>query len=80
MSLAVELEIPAKVPQGLTIGDVRRALRLREETIKRALSSGALPSWQIGERRGWRYVTPEGLAAYAHARGLTVYWSEVGEL
>lgn len=62
--------VPDGVPQGLTVGQVARALNLREETIKGALSTGALPSWQIGERRGWRYVTPEALAHYAQVQRL----------
>ncbi|WP_104991713.1 hypothetical protein [Deinococcus sp. NW-56] len=72
--------VPDWVPQGLTAGQVARALNLREETVKRALTSEALPSWQIGERRGWRYVTPEALAHYAQVRGLTVNWDAVRDL
>ena len=68
------LFVPDGVPQGLTAGQVARALNLKEETVKGALTSGALPSWQIGERRGWRYVTPEALAHFAHVRGLKVDW------
>lgn len=68
------MSVPAGIPQGLTVGQVARALNLGEETIKRALGSGALPSWQITEGRGWRYVTPEALAHFAHVRGLAVNW------
>lgn len=65
---------PAGVPQGLTVGQVARALNLGEETIKRALCSGALPSWQISEGRGWRYVRPADLAQFADLRGLALDW------
>lgn len=71
---AAELFVPDGVPQGLTAGQVARALNLKEETIKRALSSGALASWQIVEGRGWRYVRPDDLARFAEVRGLTVEW------
>lgn len=68
------MSVPAGIPQGLTVGQVARALNLGEETIKRALCAGVLPSWQITEGRGWRYVRPEALAHFAHVRGLTVNW------
>ncbi|MFC3833855.1 MULTISPECIES: helix-turn-helix domain-containing protein [Deinococcus] len=68
-------QVPAGIPQGLTVGQVARALALREETVKRALSSGALPSWQIDPGRGWRYVRPVDLASFAERRGLGVDWS-----
>ena len=69
-----ESPVPEGIPQGLTTGQVARALKLKEETVKTALSAGALPSWQIVEGRGWRYVTPHALARYAQARGLSVDW------
>ncbi|THF86132.1 hypothetical protein E7T09_12950 [Deinococcus sp. KSM4-11] len=69
-----ECEVPEGIPQGLTAGQVARALNLKEETVKTALRVGALPSWQIVEGRGWRYVTPDALARYAQARGLSVDW------
>lgn len=68
------MSLPDGIPQGLTVGEVARVLRLKDETVKRALTSGALRSWQIVEGRGWRYVTPEAVASYAEARGLTVDW------
>jgi excisionase family DNA binding protein len=71
------VSLPEGIPQGLTTGEVARALHLKEETVKRALTSGALPSWRIVEGRGWRYVTPEALASYAAARGLSVDWEEL---
>ena len=46
------MSIPAGVPQGLTSGQVARALNLKEETVKRALAAGVLPSWQLVEGRG----------------------------
>lgn len=67
--------VPAGVPQGLTCGQVARALNLKEETVKRALAAGALPSWQLVEGRGWRYVRPTDLAAFAEGRGLAVDWA-----
>lgn len=70
-------EVPDGIPQGLTVGQVARVLRLREETIKGALTSGALPSWQVTEGRGWRYVTPDAVAAFAVARGLALDWEAV---
>lgn len=69
-----ESPVPDGIPQGLSAGQVARALNLKEETVKTALSTGALPSWQITEGRGWRYVTPDALARYAQARGLSVDW------
>lgn len=35
--------VPAGIPQGLTVGQVARALNLREETVKTALTAGARP-------------------------------------
>lgn len=69
------MSAPAGVPQGLTSGQVARALNLKEETVKRALAAGVLPSWQLVEGRGWRYVRPADLATFAEVRGLTVEWS-----
>ncbi|WP_295817050.1 hypothetical protein [uncultured Deinococcus sp.] len=69
-----ESTVPEGIPQGLTAGQVARALNLKEETVKTALKSGALPSWQLVEGRGWRYVTPDALARYAQVRGLSVDW------
>lgn len=71
------LALPEGIPQGLTAGEVSRILRLRDETVKRALSSGSLPSWQITPGRGWRYVRPQDVATYAAERQLTVYWDEL---
>lgn len=70
----VTVMVPEGIPQGLTVGQVARVLRLREETIKGALTSGALPSWQVTEGRGWRYVRPDDLAQFADLRGLVVTW------
>ena len=66
--------------QGLTVGEVAAVLHLRAETIKAAVSSGALPSWQIVEGRGWRYCTPEAVEAFALARGLAVDWEALPDL
>jgi excisionase family DNA binding protein len=69
--------VPEGIPQGLTVGQVARALNLKDETVKTALKSGALDSWRIAEGRGWRYVRPDALARFAEACGLHVDWEKL---
>ncbi|GAA5436438.1 helix-turn-helix domain-containing protein [Deinococcus aquaticus] len=69
--------VPAGIPHGLTAGQVARALNLKEETVKRALTTGALPSWRVEHGRGWRYVRPHDLATFAADRGLPLDWGEL---
>lgn len=70
-------DVPEGISQGLTVSQVARALHLGASTVKTALKTGDLPSWQIGGRCGWRYITPEALAAFAAQKGLQVYWEEL---
>lgn len=67
--------IPEGIPQGLTVGQVARALNMNTETVKGWLDSGALPSWRVIEGRGWRYVRLFDLAAFADRLNLPVDWT-----
>lgn len=66
--------IPEGIPQGLTVGQVARALNMNTETVKGWLASGALPSWRVIEGRGWRYVRLADLAQFAERLSLPVDW------
>ncbi len=70
-------EVPDGIPQGLSVGQAGRVLNLPAERIKGAVKSGDLPSYQIKEGYGWRWVKPEDLAAFALARGLSLDWGAV---
>jgi excisionase family DNA binding protein len=69
--------IPDGVLQGLTVGQVARALNMKAETVKGWLDSGALPSWRVIEGRGWRYVRLTDLAQFAERHGLPLHWEAV---
>jgi len=69
------LSIPEGIPQGLTVGQVARALNMKSETVKGWVDSGALPSWRVVEGRGWRYVRLFDLAAFADRLNLPVDWA-----
>ncbi|WP_407543716.1 helix-turn-helix domain-containing protein (plasmid) [Deinococcus radiomollis] len=67
-------EIPAGIPEGLTVGQVARALNMKAETVKGWLDSGALPCWRVVEGRGWRFVCLIDLAQFADRHNLPVNW------
>jgi excisionase family DNA binding protein len=71
----VTAAVPPGIPEGLTVGQVARALNMKSETVKGCLSSGALPSWRVIEGKGWRYVRLADLAQFAERHGLPLYWS-----
>ena len=70
----VTLEVPAGIPEGLTVSQVAEALNMKCETVKGWLSSGALPYWRVLEGRGWRYVRLVDLAQFAEKHGLPLHW------
>jgi len=51
-----------------------RVLNLREETVKRALTSGALPSFRLIPGKGWHLVRSADVAELAHQCGLVMSW------
>jgi len=67
-------EVPAGIPAALAVGQVARVLNLREETVKRALTSGALPSFRLVEGKGWRLVRSADVADLAQRCGLALHW------
>ena len=68
-------KIPDGIPEGVTVGQVARALNMKGKTVKGWLASGALPSWRVIEGRGWRYVRVADLALFAERNGLPVNWA-----
>jgi len=65
------------LPAALAVNDVPRVLNLKEETVKRALTSGALPSFRLIPGKVWRLVHSADVAELAQRCGLTVAWEAV---
>ena len=70
-------EVPPGIPAALAVGQVARVLNLKEETVKRALTSGALPSFRLIEGKGWRLVRSADVAELAQRCGLVMNWEAV---
>ncbi len=67
--------LPDGLPGYLTAGQVARALRLSERTVRHHLDHGNLPFIQIAGRSGWRVVPAADLAAFAAKHGLPLDWA-----
>jgi len=70
-------EVPAGIPAALAVGQVARVLNLKEETIKRALTSGALPSFRLIDGKGWHLVRSADVLELVQQCGLVLHWEAV---
>ena len=66
--------LPDGVPQGLTVGQVARVLRMNERTVRSWAERDTLPFQLIG---GKRYLLAAHLAEWARGMGWVLFWEEV---